>query len=665
MHGLDINLTMKLAKTFESISLESAKTQGGGEMVRMLERAGIYFNTSLVSIERKGGCEKEPPVRLFQAAGSALEQGEMEKMKEAALLFLNCQKMHMGDSRKVESRSSPEGLNLKFFKLPCVLDSTTSHLPRTVGNLGERVEITMESNYHNMLINELWEDVKDADCILIAESGEEIKVHSAILGSVWPGFDKLRDSLCSSCDTLRINLPSSSSSIIQFVSLLYTGSSLVLNLKQMELIQNLLSYLQLHWDCSSTGLSVHDENDKVRQFEDELREETMDNVDDKDYTFANSSSDYSESEEIDENCGEEVDKIEEDLVKERLFKCSYTLPPIKYGTYSKSNKSLEASSNGKVSLCSLNCTSNCEEKVSYWTIKEKEEIKDTFRGLSAVNKQQKLLKQLEFQDNAGLSTEGFYFKKQLLCVKQMSCLTSVSPYLLKKVKTNYQRGQKRYVHGNSSKKNCQVASINFCAWMKVYSERFGQDGPTDIVTVLPSYMNVAELFKLYTKEALTPLVKKSTFYKLLKSEFGPKRLNKNLPWIRISKVSTHSRCDVCVALDQYIRKSKNEAELEYGRSLKLEHTETYSRARIAVNEYIQRSISFPKEVVSMQIDSMDNSKSLIPRVLEKSKQLAGMFRLPCKVTGTITTSALYPQNQKLKFYIQHGTVILFFINNSV
>eukprot|EP00092_Neocalanus_flemingeri_P036782 GFUD01040043.1.p1 GENE.GFUD01040043.1~~GFUD01040043.1.p1 ORF type:complete len:2751 (-),score=928.30 GFUD01040043.1:212-8194(-) len=105
LHGLDINLTMKLGKTFESLSLESAvaseEDQGAGEIVSLLEeRAGIYYRASLVSVERmeKGGGLREPSVRLLQAAGNTPGQGEMDKMKEAAHFFLACQKMHQGNS---------------------------------------------------------------------------------------------------------------------------------------------------------------------------------------------------------------------------------------------------------------------------------------------------------------------------------------------------------------------------------------------------------------------------------------------------------------------------------------------------------------------------------------------------------------------------------------
>ena len=194
--------------------------------------------------------------------------------------------------------------------------------------------------------------------------------------------------------------------------------------------------------------------------------------------------------------------------------------------------------------------------------------------------------------------------------------------------------------------------------MKRFSENFGQDGPTDIVTVLPSYLNKAELYTIYSKEACKPHVKLSTFYKLMKSKFGPRREDKSLPWIRISRVSTHSKCDMCLGLDQFQRKCKSDAELEYCKGLQKQHMEKYRNARIAVGNYIQKSSSNPKEVLSVQIDSMDNSKSIIPRILEKSKGMTLTYRLPSKITGAITTSSLFTENKRIKMFINHGNKIL-------
>ena len=57
LHGLDINLTMKLAKTFQSLGLESEEVtdgdQAAGAIVKELNtRAGLYYSASLAGLER-------------------------------------------------------------------------------------------------------------------------------------------------------------------------------------------------------------------------------------------------------------------------------------------------------------------------------------------------------------------------------------------------------------------------------------------------------------------------------------------------------------------------------------------------------------------------------------------------------------------------------------
>ena len=105
LHGLDVNLTMKLGKTFERMSLESGSVTDGdtaaGALVTSLdERAGLYYQASLINIERieRGTGLREPSVRLLQSAGNTPSLAEMDKMKESANFFLATQKMHQGNN---------------------------------------------------------------------------------------------------------------------------------------------------------------------------------------------------------------------------------------------------------------------------------------------------------------------------------------------------------------------------------------------------------------------------------------------------------------------------------------------------------------------------------------------------------------------------------------
>ena len=339
------------------------------------------------------------------------------------------------------------------------------------------------------------------------------------------------------------------------------------------------------------------------------------------------------------------------------FSCEvskYSLPTVLFTNKCETKVVEEVGDNATVTVCSRNCQENCGESVRFWSLVEKEKIKSHFTGLSLANKQQNLFKQLTFQMSAGLSTEGFFYNKQLLCVKQFSELASISCYILRKLLRNFSTGHKMYLHGNSFAVKTPVSCVNFCAWMKLFSQKYGQDGPDQIVTILPSFLNKSELFKIYLEESPAPHLKRSSFYKAFKSNFGPRRRDFSLPWIRISKESSHSKCDTCLGLDQFLRKSASDAEAEYARGLKEQHVEIFSGSRIAVKEFIQRSINDPKQVIAMQVDSMDNAKSMLPRILERSKQLSGMFRLPAKITGCITTSSMYAEGSKVQFFINHG-----------
>ena len=88
--------------------------------------------------------------------------------------------------------------------------------------------------------------------------------------------------------------------------------------------------------------------------------------------------------------------------------------------------------------------------------------------------------------------------------------------------------------------------------------------------------------------------------------------------------------------------------------MKQQHTTKYFNANVEVQNFIQKSITFQKDYLSFQLDGMDNSKSILPRLLEKSKNMTFEQRLPCKITGCITTSSMYPNNRNIQFYVNHG-----------
>ena len=53
---------------------------------------------------------------------------------------------------------------------------------------------------------------------------------------------------------------------------------------------------------------------------------------------------------------------------------------------------------------------------------------------------------------------------------------------------------------------------------------------------------------------------------------------------------------------------------------------------------------------------MDNSKSYLPRFLEKTKENQGTERLPSKISGCIVYSGFYELKRKTLFFINHDQV---------
>ena len=99
------------------------------------------------------------------------------------------------------------------------------------------------------------------------------------------------------------------------------------------------------------------------------------------------------------------------------------------------------------------------------------------------------------------------------------------------------------------------------------------------------------------------------------------------PHIRISSYSTHCKCDICTKLQTERENIKNVQEREDCR-LKIEaHSRKFRGARRAITKKLQQAISLPRDVLGISLDDMDNSKSLIPRIIESGKSLSQLVKL--------------------------------------
>ena len=305
-------------------------------------------------------------------------------------------------------------------------------------------------------------------------------------------------------------------------------------------------------------------------------------------------------------------------------------------------------------LTKCECDKRCVDVIEDLTVAEIEEIKLKFVGKTLTETKNIILSHLKSQEDVlGMTEKGFFFRGHSYCGTAFSKLTGISRFILRKIQDAHDNHLVKFVHNNSQMpKNCP-RKVNAICWFKSFCQIYGQRAPDSQVAVLPSWLNATTVFQMYKEEnpRENEQIKYSTFCKMLKKDFGQRRSDKRLPRVRFSKYSTHSVCSECYDLDAFQRTCRTEKDLLLCRALMFKHRERYSGQYRCIQSIRQLSQTFPDQHISIFIDSMDNQKSHIPRFIEKTKNLANFWKLPSKVTGCLVYSAHYPENRKVKMFL--------------
>ena len=250
-------------------------------------------------------------------------------------------------------------------------------------------------------------------------------------------------------------------------------------------------------------------------------------------------------------------------------------------------------------MCSVNCQHNCcsidEDK--------KKQVELLFNDESLNTRKTKLLNHIIGQRNVGSRTDEFFILGHVFCTKYLSFLINTSEYVLKNILTDYASGVRIYHHGNRGiLKQMTNSTENFVAWFQCFLETNGNYAPDEDLIVLPYWMKGKALYSMYKEDAPLPHIALSTFYEHLKTYFGPKRVNCQLPCVRFSPYSSHSVCDICVVLNKNLRLCVNEVEIEQARALKNQHKIDFSSARKSIERLKQLALSYPEDHLFIQCD---------------------------------------------------------------
>ena len=193
----------------------------------------------------------------------------------------------------------------------------------------------------------------------------------------------------------------------------------------------------------------------------------------------------------------------------------------------------------------------CEEKCSsvFEGLEDgcKEEIEKHFAVSTQVDKRNKLLTHIQAQANLGRKTDRFCWKTNYYCLKTFSQASKCSIYIIDDVLKGHKEGVVEYVNGNLGMARFSIPRSKFIVWMRCFLRRFAQSAPDSNVQVLSHWITKTAMFQFYIKETTPPQIAEKTFYEYMKRYFGADRVDKGEPQVRISKFSSHSVCDQCLA----------------------------------------------------------------------------------------------------------------------
>ena len=253
--------------------------------------------------------------------------------------------------------------------------------------------------------------------------------------------------------------------------------------------------------------------------------------------------------------------------------------------------------------CSRFCSNKCADIVKMWPQKTLSDIRCMFKSETGfIGIRNKLLSHLIGQSNVGVNTDFYKINGHAFCLKVLSAITEISIHVLKKVLLDFWKGQKMYQHGNvRSLKSPTPAVMSFICWMKQFALSYGQYAPDTNTVVLSYWLNKKYLHSLLKQETVGPHISLSAFYENFTKYFSSKRVDKTLPHIRISKYSSHSICNQCVAINNARQQARTESELQRVIEASNHHKHIFGEARRVIQEIKQSAISFPSDNLFIQV----------------------------------------------------------------
>ena len=420
----------------------------------------------------------------------------------------------------------------------------------------------------------------ETDCVLKTGDGVciGINVHTVVLRRVLPVLSDISTGRSSCvCEKLVIIMPETNVTIInKFIELVYRGCCRIQNKSEEKNLRDLLTNLGIDWNLSSS-CPKSEFIGPIEGFED------------------------------DDNCtgniiGQCYDEGEDDVSVASFYDCVESEVEFK-DSFAKSPIKFQAQDCKKEDFCSKFCSNQCQKALEQWTPQSITQLRSLFKsGEGITETRNNLIKHLWSQSRIGVPTDTYIVNNHAFCLKFFASVTDISEFIVKSVLVDFLGGQSLYKHGKSGNlKHQTTATTGFICWMKLFAETYGQFAPDINQTVLSYWLNKQYLFTLYQDETEGPHLSQSAFYQNFKTYFSFTRTDKSLPHIIISKYSSHSVCNQCVALAVNRRQCKTEAEFKHATDLSNQHKVIFGEARRKIQEIKQSALLFPTDNLFIQV----------------------------------------------------------------
>jgi hypothetical protein len=167
------------------------------------------------------------------------------------------------------------------------------------------------------------------------------------------------------------------------------------------------------------------------------------------------------------------------------------------------------------------------------------------------------------------------------------------------------------------------------AWMKQmfrFLDKSPEEGQRWYVDLPAKY----ELFEQWNKaQQLSPtptLVSKSTFMDVWRSEF---------PHVRLRKVTNQHKCNTCSSFLERASTCTTDGQLAAVQREWREHLDLQDKERRVYYKHKQKAQSFPSRYLSIIVDGMDQTKTLLPRSRTHAKVLKPENQVKFKLQGVL------------------------------